>query len=93
MAISDAIATPPDDISENASIDVATVPFHLNFQRMVDTFRASRYDGDALVEIVGRLQERADDPAETRSDGLRSRTASRDRLHFVRDRFAAARRA
>jgi hypothetical protein len=65
VAISDAIATPPDDISENASIDVATVPFHLNFQRMVDTFRASRYDGDALVEIVGRLQERADDPAET----------------------------
>ncbi len=64
VATSDAIATPPDDISEDASIDVATVPFHLNFQRMVDTFRASRYDGDALVEIVGRLQERADDPAE-----------------------------
>jgi hypothetical protein len=64
VATSEAIATPPDDISEDASIDVATVPFHLNFQRMVDTFRASRYDGDALVEIVGRLQERADAPVE-----------------------------
>ena len=32
---------------------------------MVDSFRASKYDGDALVEIVSRLQERADDPAET----------------------------
>jgi hypothetical protein len=62
VATSDAIMTPPDDVSESASIDVATVPFHLSFQRMVDAFRASKYDGDALVEIVGRLQERADIP-------------------------------
>jgi hypothetical protein len=60
VATSDAIATPPADVSESDSIDVATIPFHLSFQRMVDTFRASKYDGDALVEIVGRLQERAD---------------------------------
>jgi hypothetical protein len=65
VATSDAIATPPDDVSESASIDVATVPFHLSFQHMVDAFRASKYDGDALVELVGRLQERADDPADT----------------------------
>ena len=58
VATSDSIATPPEDISDSASIDVATVPFHLNFQRMVDTFRASRYDGDALVEIVGRCGAR-----------------------------------
>jgi hypothetical protein len=64
VATSDAIATPPDDISENEDIDVATVPFHLSFQRMVDAFRASKYDGDALVEIVGRLQERADSPGD-----------------------------
>jgi len=64
VATSDAIATPPDDVSENEAIDVATIPFHLSFQRMVDTFRASKYDGDALVEIVSRLQERADGPDE-----------------------------
>ena len=64
VATSDAIATPPDDVSENASIDVATVPFHLSFQRMVDAFRAAKYDGEALVEIVGHLQERADDIAD-----------------------------
>jgi hypothetical protein len=64
VASSELIETPPDEVSESASIDVATVPFHLSFQRMVDAFRASKYDGDALVEIVGRLQERADDPAE-----------------------------
>jgi hypothetical protein len=61
VATSDAIATPPDDVSENTDIDVATVPFHLSFQRMVDAFRGSKYDGDALIEIVGRLQKRADD--------------------------------
>ena len=65
VATSDAIMTPPDDVSENASIDVATVPFHLSFQRMVDAFRTSKYDGDALVEIVGRLQELADLPGDT----------------------------
>ncbi|MEY2562694.1 MAG: uncharacterized protein QOH88_887 [Verrucomicrobiota bacterium] len=65
VATSDPIETPPDDVSPSASIDVATVPFHLSFQRLVDTFRASKYDGEALVEIVGRLQERADDPAES----------------------------
>lgn len=64
VATSDAIMTPADDVSESDSIDVATVPFHLSFQRMVDSFRASKYDGDALVEIVGRLQERADNSAE-----------------------------
>jgi len=62
VAFSDPIATPPDDVSETTDIDVATVPFHLSFQRMVDVFRGSRYDGDALVEIVARLQKRADDP-------------------------------
>lgn len=64
VATSDAVMTPPDDVSEIDSVDVATVPFHLSFQRMVDSFRASKYDGDALVEIVGRLQELADNSAE-----------------------------
>ncbi len=64
VATSDAIATPPDDVSEDEAIDVATIPFHLSFQRMVDAFRASKYDGDALIEIVGRLQEQADNGGE-----------------------------
>jgi len=60
VAMSDAVATPADDVAETGPIDVATVPFHLSFQRMVDSFRRSKYDGDALVEILGHLQERAD---------------------------------
>lgn len=60
VAMSDAVVTPPDEVAESGPIDVATVPFHLSFQRMVDAFRGSKYDGDALVEILGRLQEHAD---------------------------------
>jgi hypothetical protein len=60
VGISTAIITPPDDVAENAAVDVATIPLHLSFQRIVDTFRGSKYDGDALAQIVGRLQQHAD---------------------------------
>lgn len=60
VAMTDAVVTPPEEVAESGPIDVATVPFHLSFQRMVDAFRGSKYDGDALVEILGRLQEHAD---------------------------------
>jgi hypothetical protein len=105
VATSDAIATPPDDVSENSAVDVATVPFHLSFQRMVDAFRASKYDGDALVEIVGRLQERADAPGsepltETDHELLRAidvsfsetDSAQRSRLRKSQDPFATRKR-
>lgn len=105
VATSDAIMTPPDDVSEDDSIDVATVPFHLSFQRMVDAFRASKYDGDALVEIVGRLQERADLPgdeglADTDRELLRAigwslsetDAMQRSRLKKSEDVFAARQR-
>lgn len=105
VATSAAIATPPDDVSESGAIDVATVPFHLSFQRMVDAFRASKYDGDALVEIVGRLQERADAPGndaltETDREVLRAidwslsetDAAQRSRLRKSEDAFATRQR-
>jgi hypothetical protein len=60
VAFSSAVITPPDDVAENGPIDVATIPFHLSFQRIVDAFRGSKYDGDALGKIVGRLQHHAD---------------------------------
>ncbi len=60
VAISTAVITPPDDVADNGPVDVATIPFHLSFQRIVDTFRGSKYDGDALAEILGRLQHHAD---------------------------------
>ena len=47
---------PPESVSENADVDLVTIPFHLSFQRLIDLFRAS--NPDALSEIVSRLQKR-----------------------------------
>jgi hypothetical protein len=57
VAKSDEITMPPESIGERTDVDVATIPFHLSFQRLIDVFRAS--NGDALTEIVSRLQKRA----------------------------------
>src|SRR2546430_10485626 len=48
-------------------IDVATVPFHLTFQRMLRVFRGS--NGDALAQTLAQFQERAN-----RSDLSRGET-------------------
>ena len=57
VAKSDEVKMPPEKISEKMDIDVATIPFHLSFQRLTDLFRAS--NTDALGEIVAHLQKRA----------------------------------
>lgn len=100
VAISAAVITPPDDVAEDGPVDVATIPFHLSFQRIVDTFRGSKYDGDALVEIVGRLQHHADNSDATLPESERellraletglseSQTSERMRLRAAPDTFA-----
>jgi hypothetical protein len=104
VATSASVATPPDDVAENGPIDVATVPFHLSFQRIVDSFRASKYDGEALVEILARLQEQADNAdtplPEADRELLRaidsslsgSDAAQRSRLRQAGDAFATRQR-
>ena len=57
VATSDQVNMPPDGVAENADVDLATIPFHLSFQRLIDLFRAS--NRDALAEIISRLQKRA----------------------------------
>jgi hypothetical protein len=57
VASSNEVTMPPDRVSENLDVDIATIPFHLSFQRLVDLFRAS--NGDALAEIIARLQKRS----------------------------------
>ncbi|HEY8835499.1 MAG TPA: DUF4912 domain-containing protein [Chthoniobacterales bacterium] len=104
VATSAAVITPPDDVAENGPVDVATIPFHLSFQRIVDTFRGSKYDGDALAEILGRLQHHADssDAAlpESERELLRAlesglpgtNAAQRARLRSAPDLFASRER-
>jgi len=100
VALSAAVITPPDDVAENGPVDVATIPLHLSFQRIVDTFRGSKYDGDALAEILGRLQHHADSSDATLPEGERellrslgsgpteSEAAQRARLRNAPDVFA-----
>ena len=100
VAVSAAVITPPDDVAGNGPVDVATIPFHLSFQRIVDTFRGSKYDGDALAEILGRLQQHADSSDATLPESERellralefglpeSQTAQRARLRNAPDPFA-----
>lgn len=102
VAISTAVITPPDDVAESATVDVATIPLHLSFQRIVDTFRASKYDGDALAEIVGRLQQHADTSDAALPEHERellhalesggSQASQRERLRNAPDVFAARER-
>jgi hypothetical protein len=104
VAISSAVITPPDDVVEGEAVDVATIPFHLSFQRIVDSFRGSRYDGDALAEIIGQLQHHADSsdatlPEEEREllralDAARPDTEAeqRARLRSAPDVFASRER-
>jgi hypothetical protein len=57
VATSADVTTPPENVSESVDVDLATIPFHLSFQRLIDLFRAS--NKEALSEIVSRLQSRA----------------------------------
>jgi|SRR4029453_11869269 hypothetical protein len=57
VATSENVKMPPEHASENVDVDVATIPFHLSFQRLIDSFCAS--NGDNITEIVSRLQKRA----------------------------------
>ena len=60
VAVSESVAMPPDRPSESLNVDVATVPFHLSFQRMIDLFRAE--NSGSLASILARLEGRASSP-------------------------------
>jgi hypothetical protein len=56
VATSEEIKMPSERVAENVDVDLATIPFHLSFQRLIDSFRASNSGG--IAEIVSRLQKR-----------------------------------
>ena len=56
VVMSEPVAMPSDALSENTQVDVATVPFHISFQKLVDLL--SLTNGDALVTALSRLEDR-----------------------------------
>ena len=60
------VMMPLESESVNETIDIATVPFHLTFQRMLNVFRAS--NGGDLLSALARIQERAGAPSKLRGE-------------------------
>ncbi len=57
VTMSHEITIPPAEMSETERVDLATIPFHLRFQQLVDLFGAA--NDDALAIVISRLQTRA----------------------------------
>lgn len=58
IIVSERVITPRDSMEESAEFQLVTVPLHLSFQRLVEIFRGSKFDGQAISETIGQLQQR-----------------------------------
>jgi len=56
VAMSPEIVTPPDKATETKDVDLATIPFHIGFQQLLDLFGVS--NGTALANVISDFQER-----------------------------------
>jgi hypothetical protein len=94
VAISEEVEMPPEMVAAAQDVDLATIPFHLSFQRLIDLFRAS--DPNALAEIICRLEKRAitDEEQAFLSDEeweiLRAMNLSLDEIRSSRRDFSPA---
>jgi hypothetical protein len=57
IATSNEVTMPRDSFADDGEVGLATIPFHLSFQRLLDLFGAS--NGDALAEMISQFQKRA----------------------------------
>jgi len=65
VAMSPEIVTPPDKATETKEVDLATIPFHIGFQQLLDLFGVS--NGTALANVISNFQKRlmtAEKPAD-----------------------------
>jgi hypothetical protein len=56
VAMSNETAIPSAEMSEAEHVDLATIPFHLSFQQLVELYGANE---DALAAVISRFQTRA----------------------------------
>ena len=57
VVVSKEIMIPPGEMSEAEHVDLATIPFHLRFQQLIDLFVTA--NDDALATVISRFQTRA----------------------------------
>ena len=55
VATSNEIVIPPAEISEGEHVDLATIPFHLSFQQLVELYGANN---NSLASVISRFQTR-----------------------------------
>ncbi len=58
VAQSEKVETPPQGFADRTPVDLATVPYHLSFQRLIDLLDEEE-EGETLTEKIAQLQERA----------------------------------
>ncbi len=56
VVMSNEVMMPPREVSESEDADVATIPFHLSFQQLVELYGAN---DNALATVISRFQTRA----------------------------------
>ncbi len=56
IATSEETTMPPDNLAHYGDVDLAAIPFHLSFQRLLELFGAPK--GDALAETISQFQTR-----------------------------------
>jgi hypothetical protein len=57
VAISHEIAMPPTGVSETPDVDIATIPFHVAFQQLLNLFRTATET--RLATVLSQFQKRA----------------------------------
>jgi hypothetical protein len=56
VAMSEEIMMPPTGISETADVDLATIPFHVAFQQLLELFKPPSHT--ALAAVISQLEKR-----------------------------------
>jgi hypothetical protein len=56
IATSNEVTMPRDSFANDGEVGLATIPFHLSFQRLLDLFGASK--GHSLAEMISQFQKR-----------------------------------
>ncbi len=90
VAISHEIAMPPTGVSETADVDLATIPFHVAFQQLLNLLRTATQT--RLARVLSQFQKRALSREQRRALSGDERKILR-KLHVSLSEVAAGRRA
>jgi hypothetical protein len=88
VAMSNEVVMPSDGIAETVDVDLATIPFHLSFQQLLDLFGAA--NDTELAAVISRFQKRA---LREGHEGLSAERKILRKLNVSLPQIAAARRA